>query len=282
MQEKEGYPYLLKSELEQNKYENIVDSNILSACIPSDLPVPRLDDSRKTDTREGGISRHPGYVRSAQINQTFNYIGFIKRIRNGEYREYLPLLFSELNRFLRVIEEIVFGANITISEDIYLEQKKGLQNFLSFYSDRTSQNIKWIEKVWKQQKNYLENMETLIETLKVSGQVFEFKEDPLYEKIVTFCKNYFQGDTRGAPGETDIRFVANCFSKVAKDREPKTIWSGDLHITRILKALNDKFFPVRKMPQIYQRANYNPRRFMQLFPQSETALNPVQKELEDY
>ena len=268
---------MLKSVLEQNKYENIVDSNILSACIPSDLPVPRLDDSRKTDTREGEFPRHPGYVRSAQINQIFNYIGFIKRIKNGEYREYLPLLFSELNRFLRVIEEIVFAADITISEDIYLEQKKGLQNFLSFYYDRNSQNIKWVEKVWKKQKNYLENMETLIETLKVSGKVFEFKEDPLYEKIVTFCKNYFQGDTRGAPGETDIRFVANCFSKVAQDREPKTIWSGDAHITRILKALNDKFFLVKKMPQIYQRANYIPRYFMQLFPESETASNLIKK-----
>jgi len=274
MQEKENYPYLLKSVLNQNEYENIVDSNILSACIPSDLPVPRLDDSRKTYTLEGGISRHPGYVRSAQINQIFNYIGFIKRIKNGTYREYLPILFSELNRFFRVIEEIVFAADITISEDIYLEQKKGLQNFFSFYNDRTSRNIKWIEKVWKQQKNYLENIDTLIETLKVSGQVFEFKEDPLYEKIVAFCTNYFQGDTRGAPGETDIRFVANCFSKVARDSEPKTIWSGDLHITRILKALNDKFYLVRKMPQIYQRSNYTPHHFMQLFPQSEPALNP--------
>jgi len=278
MQDKERYPYLLKSVLEQNQYENIVDSNILSACLPSDLPVPYLDESRKAESTAGGITRHPGYVRSAQINQVFNYIGFIKRVKDKEYREYLPILFNELNRFQNVFEEIVFTANITISEDIYLEQKKGLQNFFTFYSGRGSRQVRWIEKVWKQQKNYLEKIDTLIDTLMVSGQVFEFKKDPLYEKIVTFCANYFQGDTRGAPGETDIRFVANCYSKIARDGESKTIWSGDAHITRILKILTDKFFAVKQMPQIYQRANYLPRHFKQLFPPVETVTDTVANE----
>ena len=266
MQEIERYPYLLKSVLQQNTFENIADSNIFSACIPRDLPVPKIIDSRRTQTLMNRIPRHPGYISSNHIDQIFSYIGFVKRVKNQEYRPYLPLLFQGLNRFLRVLEEIVYAPDIAISKDIYVEQKEGLENFFGYFHGRTNYNIEWIEKIWKHQKNYLENIDMLLETLKLSGQVFDFKEDLLYKTIVTFCKEYFRGDTSAPPSNTDISFVANCFSRAARDREPKTIWSGDMHITRILNALYANSDLTTTLPQIYQRASYTPHNFTQLFP----------------
>jgi hypothetical protein len=165
-----------------------------------------------------------------------------------------------------VLEEIVYAPDIVISNDIYVEQKEGLENFFAYFHGRGNYNIDWIEKIWKHQKNYLENIDMLLETLKLTGMVFDFKEDPLYKKIVAFCKNYFRGDTTAPPSNTDISFVANCFSRAARDRKPKTIWSGDMHITRILKALYASSDLTTTLPQIYQRASYTPHNFSQLFP----------------
>ena len=101
-----NYPEVLISLFEANKYENIVDSNFLNAYIPYDFPVPRIEDLRQQKGSLGGEKRHPGYIKSSEINQIFNYIGFIKRIRSREYAQYLPMLFQELKRFIRVIEEV--------------------------------------------------------------------------------------------------------------------------------------------------------------------------------
>lgn len=266
MQKVMRYPDLLKSVLQQNEFENIIDSNMFSAYIPDDLPVPKIDDPRKTQASIQRIPRHPSYIRSAQINQIFSYIGFIKRVANQEYRDYLPLLFRELNRFLRVFEDVVFATDIAICEDIYIEQKEGMQNFFSSFCGRTNHNVKWIEKIWKQQKIYLENIDMLLETLRLSGQVFDFKKDSLHETIVAFCKEYFQGYPAETPSDTDVNFVANCCSKASRDKKPKTIWSGDKHITLILNALYDHSDIIKLLPQIYQRASYSPHYFTQLFP----------------
>jgi len=262
----EPYPFSLKSVLKKNRFENILDSNIFAACIPHDLPIPRIDDPRKTPSAKQRIPRHPGYIQSGHIDQIFNYIGFIKRLKNREYRSYLPILYRELKQFLKVLEEIVYSQDIAISEDIYDEQKKGLNNFFSSYHRRSDNNIKWIEKIWKSQKNYIENIDMLIETLKLSGQVFSYREDPLYETIVTFCEDYFRRTTSDPPSSTDVHFVANCISKAARDNKPKTIWSGDKDITHILKALNDNADLKIEFPQINQRGNYIPYNYSQLFP----------------
>ncbi len=266
MQETEGYPYSLKSVLQQNQFENILDSNIFSAYIPRELPIPRIDDPRKTQVSQQGVARHPGYVRSAQINQIFNYIGFIKRAENRKYKEYLPMLFRELNRFLKVLEEIVFTLDVTISEEIYVEQKNGLKNFLASYNRQPHHGIEWIEKIWKQQKIYLENIDMLIETLKVSGRVFDFNEESLYKTIITFCKNIFNYNSSEDPADNDLNFVANCCLKAARDNEPKTIWSGDMYICKILRLLYNTSDLKKEFPQIYLRASYDPLNYTQLFP----------------
>lgn len=262
----ERYPYSLKLELEQNRFENILDSNIFSAYLSHDSPVPQIDDPRKTQSYRHQTQRHPGYVRSRQINQIFNYIGFIKRLKNREYRSYLPVLYEELKKFLRVIEDIVYSGYISIPEDIYDEQKKGIENFFSSYNGRGDRQIKWIEKIWKQQKNYIENIDMLIEALKASGQVFSCKGDALHDKILQFFEDRFHWTSSTPPSNTDIHFVANCISKAARDNEPKTIWSGDKDITRILEALYHSAEFHAKLPQLNQRGNYNPFNYAQLFP----------------
>ena len=262
----ERYPYSLKSVLIQNRFENIVDSNIFSAYLLPDLPVPQIDDPRKTQSYQYQTQRHPSYVRSAQIDQIFNYIGFIKRLKNREYRSYLPILYKELKKFLMVIEDIVYSGNISISEDIYDEQKKGVENFFSSYYGRGNSQTKWIEKIWKQQKNYIENIDMLIETLKTSGQVFSYRGDPLYNTILRFFTDRFNRITSDSPSNTDIHFVANCISKAARDNEPKTIWSGDKDITKILETLYDNAEFKANLPQLNQRGNYIPYNYTQLFP----------------
>ena len=262
----ERYPYSLKSVLIKNRFENIVDSNIFSAYLSPDLPVPQINDPRKTLSYRNQTERHPGYVRSGQINQIFNYIGFIKRLKNREYRSYLPILYQELKKFLIVIEDIVYSGYISISEDIYDEQKKGFENFFSLYNRREGGQVKWIEKIWKRQKYYIEHIDMLIETLKTSGQVFSYRGDPLHDTILQFFEGRFHGTTAAPPSDTDIHFVANCISKAARDKEPKTIWSGDKDITKILEALYVSAELKAKLPPLIQRGNYNPFNYAQLFP----------------
>ncbi len=262
----ERYPYSLKSALIKNRFENIVDSNIFSAYLSPDLPVPQIHDPRKIQSYRHQTQRHPGYVRSGQINQIFNYIGFIKRLKNREYRSYLPILYQELKKFLMVIEDIVYSGDISISEDIYDELKKGFENFFSAYHGRGGGQVKWIEKIWKQQKNYIENIDMLIETLKSSGQVFSYRGDPWHNTILQFPEDRFHRIASAPPSNTDIHFVANCISKAARDNEPKTIWSGDKDITKILEALYDSAELKAKLPQLNQRGNYIPYNYTQLFP----------------
>jgi len=262
----ERYPYSLKSALGNNRFENILDSNIFSAYLSPDLPIPQIEDPRKIQSNPPLIQRHPGYVPSSQINQVFNYIGFIKRLRHREYRAYLPILYRELKKFLIVIQDIVYSGYISITEDIYEEQKKGIENFLSYYNIRESSRVKWIEKIWKQQKYYIENIDMLIETLKISGQVFNYRGDPLYDTILQFLEDRFHWKTSDPTTITDIHFVANCIAKAVKDNEPKTIWSGDKDITKILEALYDNVELKIKLPQLIQRGNYNPFNYAQLFP----------------
>jgi hypothetical protein len=266
MAEIAGYPYILKNVFKTNQYENIVDSNFLNAYIPRDFPVPRIDDPRKTQWSGSGTARHPSYVKSSEINQIFNYIGYIKRSNQQSLSRYLPILFHELRRFVRVIEEVVYAPDISISEDIYLELETGLQRFFDAYQARTCDRDSWKEDIWKHQKFFLEQIDMLLKTLKINGQVFGMKSDALYQSVVDFCKNYFCDVRMDPPSETDFYFVANCCAKAAKDHKPKTIWSGDRHITRILKALYNHSSLTREFPQIFLRANYLPLHFNQLFP----------------
>ena len=267
MEEQERYPYSLRVMLEENAYQNILDSNMFSAYIPEDLPVPRIDDPRKTQESGSGMPRHPGYVRSAQINQIFTYIGFIKRTDNSAYREYLPLLFDALKQFLKVFEEIVYSLDVSITQEIYVEQKEGFENFLASYDAQTRNRIAWIEDIWKQQKLYLENMDMLVETLRLRGQVFDCKQDPFCKTIVTFCKDSMENTDSDCPSETDFNFVANCCAKAAQDNIPKTIWSGDFHIVKILENLYSNHSGLKKdLPEVMLRAGYGPRCYTQLFP----------------
>lgn len=267
MHDNENYLLILKNLFARNQYENIVDSNILSAYIPVNFPIPQIIDPRKRQAPSNGTPRHPTYIQSVQINQIFNYIGFIKRIQDKKYARYLPLLFKELKRFIRVLEEIVYEPSISISEDIYGELDAGLQRFFDSYHNRRDDKEIWVDQIWKQQKFYLEHIDMLVKTLKINGQVFDLKSDPLNKAIVDFCNNYFEGPKHRSPENTDILFVANVCSKASEDNEPKTIWSGDRHIYRILKALYNCSPLAREFPQIYLRASYLPLRFNQIFPE---------------
>jgi hypothetical protein len=266
MENIENYPYILKRLFESNQYENIVDSNILSAYIPVDFPIPQIIDPRRNQKPLDGVPRHPTYIPSGRINQIFNYIGFIKRIHNKEYARYLPLLFQELKRFSRVLEEIVYEPSISISEDIYDELEEGLQRFFEAYQCRNCEGEGWVEQIWRQQKFYLEHIDMLVKTLKISGQVFDMKSDPLSQAVIEFCQGYFQNHP-DQPETTDISFVANVCSKAALDNMPKTIWSGDRHIYTILKALYMHSDLTDAFPQIFLRASYLPLRFNQIFPE---------------
>jgi len=266
MAEIAGYPYILKNVFEANQYENIVDSNFLNAYIPANFPVPKIDDPRKSPWSQSGTPRHPSYVKSSEINQIFNYIGYIKRSNKKHLAEYLPMLFKELRRFVRVMESVVYAPDICISEDIYSEIEKGLHHFFESYHARTNDRNSWKEDIWKHQKFFLEQIDMLLKTLRLNGQVFDLKSDTLHQVVVDFCKNYFHDVRMDPPGETDFHFVANCCSKAAADNKPKTIWSGDRHITRILDALYKHSSLTHEFPQIYLRANYLPLHFNQLFP----------------
>jgi hypothetical protein len=262
----ESYPYSLKTVLEQNEFENIMDNNMFSAFIPEELPVPRIDEPRKSQISERGIARHPEYIRCAQINQIFSYIGFIKRTRNDSFRQYLPLLFQQLNLFLSVFEEIVFNLDVKISEDIYKERKKGLENFIEFYQRRPKDGLEWLEDIWKRQKHYLEQLDMLTETLKIRGHVFDFSGESSFQEIIKVCRNKLNGNDPESPNDTDYGFVANSCLKAFSDREPKTIWSGDRHVLRILDAIYNKSDLKGEFPKVYLRATYFPRNYAILFP----------------
>jgi hypothetical protein len=260
------YPYSLKNALHNNRFENIVDSNIFSAYISDELPVPKIDDPRKTQSSPTGVPRHPGYIRTARINQIFSYIGYIKRVRKSEFREYLPILFSELDRFFHVFVDIIFFPDIIISEDIYAEQQMGFQHFIDMFRNRKEQSIDWIENVWRNQKAYLENIEGILKSLKRRGKVFDFRKDSMYREIVAACEGISQDGTLKTPCHTDIHFVANCCLKAARDRKPKTIWSADRDVSKILYEIYKHRHLVRNFPQIYLRAGYFPKNYRQLFP----------------
>jgi len=254
------YPYSLKRALHQNRFENIADSNIFSAFIPEGLPIPKVKDPRKTQVPQSGILRHPGYMHADFINQVFSYIGYIKRIKNEKFRQHLPVLFSALDRFVCILVDIIFVPDFIITEDIYAEQQAGLTNFVSMFHSREHCKEDWIENIWIHQKLYLENIDRVLNSLKRRGKVFEFKNDSFYKTLVSSCRFYFQEHHADVPGDTDLNFVANCCLKAAHDGRPKTIWSGDRHIKIILSAIFSQ-------PQIYQRANYFPYNYRQIFPE---------------
>ena len=266
------YPDSLQSVLHQNRFENIVDSNIFSAFIPENLPIPKVKDPRKTNAPRSGTLRHPGYVHSDFINQTFSYIGYIKRVKNEEFKRHLPVLFSSLNRFIRILVDIIFIPDIIITEDIYAEQQAGLKNFMNMFHRREHRNEEWIESIWNHQKHYLENIDRVLQSLKRRGKVFEFKNDSFHRTIVSSCRFYFQEHHVEVPGDTDLDFVANCCLKAVHDGRPKTIWSGDRHIKSILSAFFSQPHLSRDIPQIYQRANYFPLNYRQLFPEPSSHL----------
>jgi hypothetical protein len=267
MQQIENYPYILKYLFDDNEYENIVDSNILSAYIPLNFPVPQVFDPRKVQVPDKGTPRHPAYARSDRINQIFNYIGFIKRIHDKDFEPYLPILFNELRRFVHVLEDIIYEPSISISEDIYDELHAGLQNFFNAFNNRACDKDSWIDRIWRQQKFYLEHVDMLLQTLKINGQVFDMKSFPLHKQIVAFCKDYLRDHSLHSPEDTDIFFVANVCAKAAWDNEPKTIWSGDRHIYQLLKIIYEHSDLASRFPQIYLRASYLPFLFTQLFPE---------------
>jgi hypothetical protein len=166
-----------------------------------------------------------------------------------------------------VIEKVVFEPSISISEDIYDELREGLQNFFDAYQKRTCDRDGWIDQIWRHQKFYLEHVDMLLKTLKINGQVFDMKSDPLHTQIVTFCKNYYKDRFLPPPEDTDIDFVANVCVKASRDNKPKTIWSGDRHIYDLLKIIYKNANLASKFPQIYLRASYQPLMFTLLFPE---------------
>ncbi|MFH1076443.1 MAG: hypothetical protein V1753_06325 [Pseudomonadota bacterium] len=263
---REVYPYSLRTAMYESPSGNIFDSNMFSAYVPAELSVPRIEDPRKVQALLDGQERHPAYIRSAQINQVFNYIGFIKRSENQRYREYLPSLFQVLSQFLKVLEEIVYTMDMAIPNEVYQEQKKGLENFIASYQGRFHHEIEWIEKIWKQQKLYLEQIDMLVETLSVRRQLFDFSDSSLYSAVVGLCKKRFE--VRSVPGfsDIDIKLVANCCVKAAMDGVSKTIWSGDIDIVRILRIIYEDPKVSTEFPQIYLRASYDPFHYKQMFP----------------
>ncbi len=262
------YPYSLKLALQSSRYENILDTNMFSAYIPRDMEIVRFEDPRKSRMVNVGVYRQPGHVHSAQINQIFSYIGFIKRVQNRDYRKYLPMLYRELGEFLKVMEDVSYNLDVKLSMEVYEEQKRGFESFFKTYHSRRAHDVEWIGKIWKHQMLYLEQVDMLIETLKMRGKVFDYSDEPLYAQIVSVCREF--GVSGGAESETiidmDCRFVANCCTKAALDQHPKVIWSGDTHILMILRNIYTIPEICRAFPQIYLHSSYDPLSFAELFP----------------
>jgi hypothetical protein len=262
------YPYSLELALQKSRYENILDTNMFSAYIPRDMEILRFEDPRKTKLLNVGIYRQPGHFHSTHINQVFSYIGFIKRIQNGNYRKYLPMLYHELSEFLGVIENVVYNLDIKLSQEIYEEQKRGFESFFNTYRNRQDHDIEWIDKIWKHQMIYLEQVDMLIETLKMRGKVFDYSEEPLYAQIVSVCRK-LAADGKTESGmiiDMDCRFVANCCTRAALDQCSKVIWSGDTHIHTILRNIYTIPEIFKAFPQIYLHSSYYPLSFTKLFP----------------
>lgn len=250
------YPDSLKTALHQNRFENIADSNIFSAFIPENLPIPKVKDPRRIQTPQFEALRHPGYLHADFINQIFSYIGYIKRVKNKKLVQHLPVLFSSLDRFVRILVDIIIIPDLIITEDIYSEQQSGLTNFVNMFHTRKHYDEEWIE-----------NIHRVLYSLKRRGKVFEFKNDSFHRTIVSSCQSYFHEHQSEVPGNTDLDFVANCCLRAAHDGRPKTIWSGDHHVTSILTAIFSQSHLSQNIPQIYQRANYFPHNYRPLFPE---------------
>ncbi|MCX5811059.1 MAG: hypothetical protein NT178_00720 [Proteobacteria bacterium] len=241
---------------------------MFSAYIPRDMEILRFEDPRKARMLNVGIYRQPGHVQSAHINQIFSYIGFIKRIQNLEYRKYLPMLYQELAEFLRVMEDVAYNLDIMLSLEIYEEQKRGFESFFKTYHDRRENDVEWIGKIWKHQMIYLEQIDMLIETLKMRGKVFDYSNEPLYAQIVSVSRESAVGSRKESKPviDMDCRFVANCCTKAALDQRSKVIWSGDTHILMILRNIYTIPEIYKAFPQIYLHSSYDPLSFAELFP----------------
>jgi len=262
------YPQSFRHVLQESPFENILDSNMFAAYIPRELAVPHINDPRKTQNAPGGTFRHPGYVPSTHINQVFNYLGFVKRNHHSTYQQYLPMLFHELNLFSAVIEEIVYQLDVTIPEEIYIEQKKGMESFFDIYHSRAGGNIAWINDIWKHQKLFLDRMDTLFETLKARRRIFDLSSEDLYKKIMSYYKETVRRDEPDRPSERDFGFVANICTKAAIDNAPKVLWSGDKHIFELLKLIYADPGLCRQFPQVYLHSGYNPHNHARWFPAS--------------
>ena len=262
------YPYTLKDVLKENSFENILDNNMFSSFIRKDLPLPQVEDPRKTNHTGGGTPRHPEFVKAPKINQVFSYIGYIKCTRNQNLKKYLPMLYYELNLFMSVLEDCIFNLDVMTSEDIFQETKRGYENFRICYKNRTKPEVEWIEEIWKRQKFYLENIDMHSDTLKARGHVFDISGEPLFDKIVSTCKERLESAGDDPPDETDYRFVANSYVKAFCDRKPKTLWSGDKHILQIMECINDDASLKDQFPPIHLRAAYFPHHYAHLFPKA--------------
>ena len=265
---KSRYPYILKTLLEANDFENILDNNMFSSFIHEDLPLPKVGDPRKVNRNGKEITRPPEFVKAPKINQVFSYIGYIKCTRNQNLKKYLPMLYYELNLFMSVLEDCIFNLDVMTSEDIFQETKQGYANFCNIYYNRPKQEAEWIEEIWKRQKFYLEKIDMLSDTLKACGNVFDFSGEPLFDKIVSTCKERLEGTGDDPPDETDYRFVANSYVKAFCDRKPKTLWSGDKHILQIMECINDDASLKDQFPPIHLRAAYFPHHYAHLFPKA--------------
>lgn len=254
--------------LQKERFENVLDSNIFSAYIARELQIPRVDDPRKIQKGPSGVGgkRYHGYVYSAKINQIFNYIGFIKRMEHRDYSQYLSVLFQELNLFLKVMEEVVYTLNVSIPIEVYDEHRRGLENFTKNYPPSSEHQVEWIGSIWKNQKFYLEQIDMLIETLKVRGKVFDFRDNPLYETLVNTCRTIDNTKAEDPPDEANVRFIAESCVKAATDGEPKVLWSGDRHVLKVLKHIYKNRDVTSAFPQIYLRSGYDPLNHARIFP----------------
>lgn len=270
MDKTKRFPYCLRAALQESRFENILDSNMFTAYIPRDTDIPRFIDPRRSSLNMGTY-RQPGHVRSRYINQVFSCIGYIKRVHDLDHLKYLPRLYEELGRFLVVMEDITYSLDIRTSRDIYEAQKRGFEGFFASYHDQTAHNHDpQADTIRKHQLLYLEKIDTLIETLKTRGHVFDCSEEPLYARILSSCRDLSRSNP-ASDGTMEIasRFVANCCAKAALDGDPKVIWSGDTQVLKLLRHVYSVPDLSSAFPQVYLRSSYDPMNFAGLFPRWE-------------
>jgi len=277
MDKMERFPYCLRSALQESRFENILDSNMFTAYIPRDADIPRFADPRRSSLNMGTY-RQPGHVQSRYINQVFSCIGYIKRVHDLDHLKYLPRLYEELGRFLVVMEDIAYSLDIRTSRDIYEAQKRGFEGFFAGYHHQTPHNHDpQVDTIRKHQLLYLEKIDTLIETLKTRGHVFDCSEEPLYARVLSSCRDLSRDDPAAAGTmETASRFVANCCAKAALDGDPKVIWSGDTQVLKLLRHVYSVPDLSSNFPQVYLRSSYDPMNFAALFPHWEPRKTQVQ------